>query len=320
MGKIAKGMRALTEARNLWLFLLFFLISAGLWLMITLNREYEVDIKVPVRLKNIPEKVIITEQPMDNITVRLKDNGIILCNYVWLHNFLALNVNFDDFAGSDGWAWMQSKDLKNRLEGQLRTSTSIVSFVPDTLDFYYVTGKAYKMAVRVAGDVQAAEQCEIGNVTIKPDSVMVYAPKAVADTMRAVYTEPLSLQALKDCTIVTASIAQGKGIQCQPRQVRVTIPVIPFTEESVDVPVTGVNFPAGTLLRTFPARVNVTFHVNVRRLSTIKTQDFVVQVDYNSVSRAGVKKAVPQLVKVPEGVSAARISPRELDFLIEEYK
>ena len=42
------------------IFLFFFIISFGFWLLQTLKNDYEADFHIPVRLKNVPDNVVWT--------------------------------------------------------------------------------------------------------------------------------------------------------------------------------------------------------------------------------------------------------------------
>ena len=44
------------KSREFFIFLFFFLIAGGFWLLQTLNNDYETEFSIPVRLKNVPNK------------------------------------------------------------------------------------------------------------------------------------------------------------------------------------------------------------------------------------------------------------------------
>ena len=46
------------KSREFFVFLCFFFIAAGFWLLQTLNNDYETEFSIPVRLRNVPENVV----------------------------------------------------------------------------------------------------------------------------------------------------------------------------------------------------------------------------------------------------------------------
>ena len=88
--------------------------------------------------------------------------------------------------------------------------------------------------------------------------------------------------------------------------------------KTVDVPVVGINFPAGKVLRTFPSKVQVTFQVGLRHFKDVSSDDFFIGVTYEDVLRTQGDK-LPLVVKgSPDFVSHVRVVPSSVDYLIEQ--
>ena len=91
-----------------------------------------------------------------------------------------------------------------------------------------------------------------------------------------------------------------------------------ITEKTVQVPVEMVNFPATKVLRTFPPKVNVTFQIGASKYNTVNAGNFVIVVSYEELVNNVSGKFSPRLKTLPAGVSHARISPGEVEFVIED--
>ena len=83
------------RSREFFLFLFFFFVAGGFWLLQTLNGEFEDDLQVPLRLKGIPHDVVITSELPQHVQLRIKDRGTVLLNYKVGKDFLPLNIDFD---------------------------------------------------------------------------------------------------------------------------------------------------------------------------------------------------------------------------------
>ena len=63
------------KSREFLIFLFFFLIAGGFWLLQTLNSDYEAEFSIPVRIKDVPNNVVLTSEPPSELRVRVKDKG-----------------------------------------------------------------------------------------------------------------------------------------------------------------------------------------------------------------------------------------------------
>ena len=111
-------------------------------------------------------------------------------------------------------------------------------------------------------------------VSLKPDSVTVWASQEILDTMTAAYTVPVYATSLTASQEREVALQPVRGIKYAPDQVKVNIEVDEMTENEVDVPVRGTNFPASKRLRTFPSKVKVTFQVGTKSYRSITASWF----------------------------------------------
>ena len=64
------------------IFLFFVFLSSIFWLIMTLNDTYEKEIKIPVRVNNIPKNVVLTSSSNDTIRVVVRDLGWTILSYL----------------------------------------------------------------------------------------------------------------------------------------------------------------------------------------------------------------------------------------------
>ena len=85
------------KSREFLIFLFFFFIAGGFWLLQTLNSDYEAEFSIPVRLKGVPNNVVITSEPSSELRVKVKDRGTVLLNYMLGKSFFPVNLDFADY-------------------------------------------------------------------------------------------------------------------------------------------------------------------------------------------------------------------------------
>ena len=68
--------------KQLFTFLFFLMLSAIFWLILTLNENYEKELKIPVRIVNLPRNVMLTSASVDTVRATVNDKGWVLLNYM----------------------------------------------------------------------------------------------------------------------------------------------------------------------------------------------------------------------------------------------
>ncbi|MBO4985292.1 MAG: YbbR-like domain-containing protein [Bacteroides sp.] len=306
------------KSREFFVFLFFFLVAGGFWLLQTLNNDYETEFSIPVRLKEVPNNVVITSEPPTELRVRVKDKGTVLLNYMLGKNFYPVAFDFADYKSSNNHVRILSSQLEKKIQTQLNASTALLSIKPDTLDYIYAAGESKRVPVKLQGSVSAGRQYYLPDTLFSPDSVLVYAPKRVLDTIKVAYTRPVKLENVSDTVRQQLPLMAQKGVKFVPAVVGLTLPVDVYTEKTVEVPIQGVNFPAGKVLRTFPSKVQVMFQVGLSHFRQITASDFHILVSYEELLKLGTDKYTVKLRTQPDGINQVRIYPQQVDFLIEQ--
>ncbi len=307
------------NSREFLIFLFFLIIASGFWLLQTLDNEYETDLTIPVKLRGIPENAVITSEPVSDVHIKVKDRGNVLLNYKLRSRFLPVIVDFNEYQKSGSHVKIYSSDFERKIASQLSGSTRLLEVYPDTLEYIYTTGESKKVPVYIDGRITSARQYYLSDTILTPDSVLVYAPLHLLDTIRKAYTTPIELLNITDTTTVQLTISPVKGAKFDPQQVQATFATDMYTEKTVEVPLVGVNFPAGRVLRTFPSKVQVTFQVGMGHFKDITADDFLISVSYEELLKLPSDVYTVKLKVVPSNVSVIRIVPDKVDFLIEQY-
>ena len=317
IGKIRKFL-ASSLNRNFWTFLFFLTLSAGFWLFLALGDVYEVDITVPVKLKNVPGNVVITTEPPEIISVRVRDNGAQLLHYKYTRNLGSITIDFKEYDTRSGHVALLTRDLARNILSRLQGSTAVVGFNPDTLEYFYNFGLNRSVPVKVSGNITADSLYCITSTAASPSTVKVYAAKEILDTLTAVYTVPLDLEELSERKTVSVDLAPIRGAKTSPTKVKAIINVDQMTEKTVPVHIDHINFPAGKTLKTFPGIAKVVFQVGLKQYRDITADKFAIVVSYDEVADNNTNRLHLSLKSKPDGISHVRIEPEEVEFIIED--
>lgn len=316
----ARGFLFSSINREFLVFLFFLVVSAVFWMLQTLNETYEAEVKVPLRLSRVPDNVVITTDLPEAIYAKVSDKGMVLMRYVYGPLLSPITVDFNDYydGRANGRIVVPLSEVENAVYKNLLSTSRVASLSLDTLEFYYNRGSHKRVPIRVSGTMDTAPLYYLAGVSAVPDSVAVFAPANILDTIRAAYTQPFVLENMTESQVFKCKLARVRGAKFEPDEAEVCINVDVYTQKTVEVPVTSVNFPACKNLRTFPGHVRITFRVGTSRFKEITAEKFVVSVAYEDIVANNYTKIPLQLKSIPEGVSQVRIEPAEVDYLIEQ--
>lgn len=300
-------------------FMFFVFISFGFWLLQTLDGEFTSEIKIPIKFKNLPEGVILTTDLPKDVTLSVNDRGTVLMKYKFGKNFYPVQIDFDEYRNRNTEVHIPVSSIQSNFAAQLSQSTEIVSFSPDTISYAYTTGKGKRLPVKLGERVKLDKLYFMDNVKFEPDTVTVYAPQYILDTLRAAYVTPQPILTDID-TLVSQHLAINdvKNVRFSSTEVKANFYIDIYTEKSVEVPIVGINFPPDKILRTFPSKANVTFKVGVRRFQYVDAEDFFIGVTYEELLDKKENVFKLNLKSFPAHVTNVRILSPQVEYVIEQ--
>ena len=299
-------------------FLFFVLLSAVFWGILTFNESYEKEVKIPVRIVNIPKNVMLTSATVDTVRAMVRDQGWVLLNYLYGEYDPTIKIDFKTYDKGNGKGIVPNADLKRAIEQSLESSSKVSSVKPEKLEYFYNNGERKRVPIHWNGRVIPEQLYFISHVDYRPDSVDVFASRQKLDSIRLIYTEPLNYVGFRDTLLVHCKLSHPADVKVVPEHVSVVFHTDVLTEESIDVPIKCINLPEGKMLRTFPAKVKVNFVAGISQIRELSPDEFAVIADYLEIEQKGSDKCNIYLKTVPPGISRATLSVKQVDYLIED--
>jgi hypothetical protein len=323
MSSITKAIKSFLFSnmnKQFFIFLFFVLLSAVFWLILTLNETYEKEVKVPVRIVNIPKNVVLTSAAVDTVRATVRDKGWVLISYLYGEKRPALTINYKNYDRGNGGGIVSQSELKRFVEQKMESSTKVTSIKPERLEFFYNNGEYKRVPVRWTGRVMPEQLYFISNTVYSDDSVDVYASHEKLDSIRFVETEPLNCVGFRDTLEISCKLMHASDVKVVPDHIKITFHTDVLTEESINVTVKCLNLPPGKLLRTFPTKVRVNFVAGVGQFKSLREEDFSVVADYLEIEQNPSERCNIYLRNVPQGISRATLSTKQIDYLIEDIE
>lgn len=321
MGRV-KGLRKVLAGlwtRQALVFLFFLILSTAFWFSQALGDVYEQEFDVKVVLKSVPRGVVITGEIPSTIRVTLKDRGITLLGYKYNEQLPAIVIDSTRFVKSKNSFFLLASELSQQIRPSLAQSTQIVSVRPDTLLVEYNGGRSKRVPLSVeAGSVSTAAGYVVTSQQLSVDSVTIYAPKSVLDVIRTVYVSPEAARGLTTNRTITVNLPRQRAVKYVPSSVKLSLKVEQLVEKRLTIPVESENCPAGILVYTFPAQVEIVCQVAMSQYRNVTPEQFRLVVDYNALPKDGSKKCSLVLKSSPLSAKNVRLSQQEVEYVVEK--
>lgn len=303
------------------IFFAFVLLSFGFWLLQSLQQEYEIEISIPVRYKNIPPDVSFTETPPQEIVARVKDKGSVLLNYSFGRSFAPIETNMKNQAEKSDSLSISKKTIESDIQKQLLATTSLIGFEPQRIEAAYSKRIKKDIPVVFNGIVQTNPGFHVsGDIIISPSTISVFASDVVLDTLNQAKTVFTEIKKGNKTISRTVQLQKVSEATFDPTSVTVTIPIEEFTEKTLEIPVICTDLPSQYILRTFPSVAKVTCSIPLSRFKDLSEDAFEIKFSFKDLEQ-NVSGTLPiHLTKKPDWVSSATIVPDKIEFILEQNK
>lgn len=304
------------RGRDVLMFLLFIAISTILWGVLSLNQEDSQDVRLPVKVVNVPDSVTLITPGPDALNASVKAKGTQLLKMA-MAGAPTAQIDFRQWSSGDR-IYLNSSDLKSVVRSAVGGAQINLVF-PDTVSIPYTSHPGIK--VPVVADVRVStgpRAAMIGSPRLNVDSTRIFARTAtLTENISGIYTEPLRLNDLDMSTTRRLALLTPPGVRAVPDSVDITIDVEPLIIKTRKVVIEPVNVPADIKLITFPAQMEVMYMVPMSAYTNTHPL-FRVVADYNNISPDGNTNMIKLNVKdVPANLQNVHLQADSAEFIIE---
>ncbi|MDD3195901.1 MAG: hypothetical protein PHU68_08880 [Paludibacter sp.] len=299
-------------------FLVFLFLSAAFWFLNALNQERELTLTLPIVYKGVPKDIHFEDQLPDEVQINLTDQGIHLWSYV-INRPRNVELVVDQVFQERGIVSIPGSTIQAAVGRLVLPSTLIQIIKPENIAVHYHRLHSKKVPVRLQADIVPAEQYMLNNaIQLLPDSVVIYGSKSLVSKTKHALTKQLLVEGLKDTLFSEVGLIKNDSLQYSSSYIKVRSSAEMFTEKSVNLPVQIINQPDHLSVRSFPAEVKVTFNITISQFKHFTSTDIQVLIDYLEIKNHSADKHRLQLAVHQPYISNVRISPEEVEFLLEE--
>ncbi len=306
---------------QLFVFIVCFIVSLTLWILIKLSNEYTISFKIPLTIVKPPVGRIVTNVSDSTIQISLKAQGFKLVVLRYFEDPKPIVVDLSKTVSPNNHAEDVSLNhplvpVIRKYSAALGFSNEVRSIHPEQINIRCSKLYHKTIPVKVLSDLTFAPQyLQFEPLLINPTRVVVFGTKDVVDSIKSVNTSSLRLRNIDASETRLVDLMVGKNYRKMyyvPSHVLITIPVQKFTEASIDVPISLDAQFENQKISTYPDKAVVSCIVPMKDYSKLASGMFTV-----TASSTGKDNTLHLNVTAsPSFVKNIKVTPDKVEYLV----
>ncbi len=292
------------------------ILSILLWLSVSMNGEYTVNMKVPLRISDLPVNVALAAPIPRAVLVRVRGTGWQLASS-YLSSTSSINLDIQDF---DKRKFVfTGSDLGYSLD--LGSAAQVLGFTPDTIVVMLdkTISKRVPIVSRVAIQPRKGFMI-VGAPVLRPDSVTVSGALRLLVNLDSWYTQERQFKNAMNEIDMTLPLSDTlAGItRLGARSVRFSADVEQIAEDTYkNIPIRVVNNVDSVKVLLLPPTVDVTLRGGLQIMAQVTSDSISALADYLQLVRSASGYFSPN-VRIPDDLQVISIQPDSVQFVIRK--
>ncbi len=309
---------------QLSVFLVCLLISAFVWLLMSLNREYYSTVDYKLQISGLPADKILMNKPGDHLLLRVRGQGFDLAELDIFSPQRSVNIDVRDIklterTNGDFTGYLLTAPYATSIARQLKLSDELTGVSPDTLFFRFREKMQKKVPVRAPVEFTLDRQFWLsGPILLKPDSIVLKGLQSVLDTIDFMQSTAYQYGKINDSVQVKLPLihfALEHPLEMSSDSVQVTVPVEQFTEVRLEVDIHPAEIDSVEYYRFFPDKVNLFCQVSFRDYKRVDGTMFLIAAEKAKHESGEAGFARLKVMRKPDFVKNIRMEPEIVEYL-----
>ena len=304
----------LPSKRRFRFFLLFILLSFTFWSSTKLSNNYSLKQSFLIVWTNIPEGIILSPT-IEKFNISITATGIEILLYRLFKKPIMISLSQYDFNGKKTKIFLENQ--KFLIQQQLYDNTIINDFNPKTieLNFSHLDQKSVVVIPNIKINLRAGYLID-SDIIISSDSIMVYGPKSILDSLTSIKSEFFEANDVYKNLRKDLSLQSLPNIKFSKSKVTMDLNVSRYTEKEFIVNVEVINLTPGIRVKLFPPKVKVRATLPLSILRSINASDFSLVVDYQDILAKEDKLLQLKIKGQPPSIKKISLDPKKVNYLI----
>lgn len=308
-----------TNWKHVSLFLVFLIISFTYWMLLFTEKDVRHAFQLPVIYTNKPLDVAFDTPLTDTFTINVESKGANIIKSTF-SNKPSIIIDVQKYY-DENITEIQGEELKAMFKEKLNIDVSeIKSYYPVSIPLKISKLQQKEVDIIFDGEITTAQNNLVAEpFVITPSKVTVYGSARQLENISYVSTEFTEIKEIsKTSTFNVALVNSNDEITLDPTSVEIEVPILVYTERTVEVPINVTNIPDGRDIKLFPSQATISFSVTLEDYKRISPEDFVIELNYRDFYDNKNARVNLEVTSNPSSARNINISPNTVEFLIEK--
>jgi len=287
------------------------------WFAVVTENFYEYAVDIPIVAVNVPPGKIIADDLPVNARVRFEGKGRALLSLLFSRD---ARVVLDLSNVRRRQAFALQRQMVHSPRGGIEL-TPLHILYPDTV--WVRLASSLEKPVRVSAAVQittVAGYTVVYPLRLEPDSITVFGPEEIAQTIDSVkteYKEFFDIQQNISAPLLLQPFPESQHVELSADRVQFHADVQKLIEVTLqEIPVQVQNAPKNLRVTPVPSTLSLTVEGGEKLLLDLKKEDIVAFIDYARL-RDTTTIGHPAHIRAPDGVRYRDVKPALFKLIIE---
>ena len=285
-------------------------LSAAVWLILNLGREYSGLVSVPVLAQSEIDGRARTASAEVMITARIQAPGYRHVALSRRRSAREVDIDASDLhhAGGDFYS-INENSLFKYASAIFGENVNLESFVADDVRFKFLPENFAKLPVIPVVDLSFRGQyMALDEMSFQPDSVLVYAEPARLEEIDRILTRPISLRDLHASVHGAAKLDIPAGARLSQNEVAYSLEVTRFVEFRRVLPIEIRGARGRRSISALPSESTVTFRC-IFPMTSDPSEKVSLYVDYSEFAESLDGTCLVHVDGLPESVINCVLDP-----------
>jgi YbbR domain-containing protein len=292
-------------------FTIAYVIAVISWLMVNLDREFNLDLEIPVTAASISPDLALVSPIPTSITVGVSGEGWKLLNLY--NNPPSLPLNLEQ-------SQINMFEQVRTLFGSSQ-DVNITKVQPSILNIQLDERVQRRVPIDLRMDLNIRRQyLLIGDLRMSPDSVTITGARSKVEDFTVWPTQLITLEGVREPIDMLVDLeAPTPVVSLSTMQVRVEAEIVEFTEGEIRVPVVVSGAPAGRQVTFTPSAVAVRYSVPIEEYAQSQNEiPFRVYIPYSQIAQdtTGLVSPVIEITSNLLNIRVRSSQPRSVSYFV----
>ena len=288
------------KTKEFKVFVLFFVLSLFFWVVTKLSGNYTITIPVAVELQNIPNNKYV-EQDTYSIKAEVETTGFKVLQQLFASPKIVIDLK-NKLQQTDERYTVETSKLSSEINEEIGSLVKIKSITPSNLEINVVSFEEKKVPIQLNSSILFRTGYNLLNpIRISPDSIKVYGPKTIIDSIDVIRTTRFELEDTHE------DFSQQVLLELEKKRLKYDIDIVTvygdvdeFVYKELSIPVKVTNTPNNKELTIFPKEITISFKSPISMYNKIAADDFEVIANFKERGTSSIPvmlKYAPDFLK-----------------------